>query len=356
MRFEGRKLQVSVFGQSHAAAVGAVIDGLPAGFRIDREKLQAFLARRAPGQGRFTTARKESDEPEFLSGLREDVTCGAPVCVAIRNRDTRSTDYEQFRRIPRPGHADWPALARYGANFDIRGGGQFSGRMTAPLCAAGGIALQILAEKGIRIGAHAASIGRQMDERFDPVHVRPEDFDRILENGFPTLNSDAGKQMLDEIELARTEEDSVGGTVEIAATGLPVGIGGALSDGLESELAAAYFTIPAVKGVEIGDGFFSALLRGSQENDAYTVRDGKVTPATNHAGGLLGGLTTGMPLIARLAFKPTPSIGREQQSVDLEKMEETRLRISGRHDPCVVPRAVPVAEAMTALVLLDRLL
>ena len=356
MHFEGKKLRISVFGQSHAPAVGAVMEGIPAGMRIDMDRLQSFLARRAPGQGRFTTARKETDMPEFLSGITDGKTCGAPVCIVIRNRDTKSADYDEFRRVPRPGHADWPALVRDGGNHDIRGGGQFSARLTAPVCAAGGIALQLLEERGIRIGAHAAAIGTQVDDRFDPVRVSAADFDRILANGFPTLSEKAGNEMLEEIEKAREEQDSLGGTVEVAATGLPVGIGDALFGGLESALGAAYFGIPAVKGVEFGDGFFAALMRGSQHNDAYTVQNGKVTPRTNHAGGLLGGMTTGMPLIARIAFKPTPSIAREQQSVDLEKMEETRLTIRGRHDPCVVPRAVPVTEAVTALVLLDRLL
>ena len=356
MLFQGKKLTVEIFGQSHAPAVGAVIEGLPSGFRIDREKLQRFMNRRAPGQGRFTTARKEADEPEFLSGLTEDVTCGAPVCAVIRNSDTRSKDYEQFRTVPRPSHADYPAITRYGENYDIRGGGPFSGRLTAPLCAAGGIALQMLEEKGIRIGAHIAAISNQRDRHFDPVLVSEADFAAIAANGFPTLSAQAGEEMLAEIENARKAEDSVGGTIEAAALGLPVGLGGPLGEGLESALAAACFAIPAVRGVEFGDGFFAALLKGSQHNDAYMMKDGKVKTRTNHAGGLVGGMTTGMPLIFRVAFKPTPSIAQKQQSVNLKTGEETELVIKGRHDPCVVPRAVPVVEAVTALVLLDEML
>lgn len=356
MIFRGKKLTVSIFGQSHAAAIGAVIDGLPAGFRIDREQLQAFLNRRAPGQGRLTTARKEADEPEFVSGLNGETTCGAPVCAVIRNGDTRSRDYDAFRRVPRPSHADYPAIVKYGESYDIRGGGPFSGRLTAPVCVAGGIALQMLAERGIRIGAHIASVSNQSDRRFDPLRVGPADFDLIAANGFPTLSRDAGEEMMAEIENARKAEDSVGGTVEAAAVGLPAGLGGPLFEGLESALAAACFAIPAVKGVEFGDGFFAALLRGSQHNDAYAMDGDRVVTRTNHAGGLVGGMTTGMPLIFRVAFKPTPSIGQPQQSVNLAEGRETELTIRGRHDPCVVQRAVPVVEAMTALVLLDEIL
>jgi len=356
MRFEGKKLTVQVFGQSHAAAIGAVIDGLPAGVRIDRERLQAFMNRRAPGQGAYATARKEADAPEFLSGLVEDVTCGAPVCAVIRNGDPRSSDYEAFRRVPRPSHADWPATVKYGSGYDIRGGGPFSGRLTAPLCVAGGIALQLLEARGIRIGAHIAAIGGVKDEAFDPVGVSAADFDRIADNGFPTLCREAGQEMLAAIEEARKEGDSVGGAVECAAIGLKAGLGGPLFEGLESALAHALFAIPAVRGVEFGAGFSAAGMRGSAHNDPYILREGSVATETNHAGGILGGISTGMPLILRVAFKPTPSIGKPQRSVNLETGEETELVIHGRHDPCVVPRAVPVVEAVTALVLLDEIM
>lgn len=356
MRFQGKKLTVQVFGQSHAAAIGAVIDGLPAGMNIDREALQAFLNRRAPGQGAYATARKEADMPEFLSGLVEDVTCGAPVCAVIRNGDARSSDYEQFRQVPRPSHADWPATVRYGAHYDIRGGGPFSGRLTAPLCVAGGIAMQMLKARGVRIGAHIASVGHAADEAFDPAGVSAAEFDRIAGNGFPTLRREAGEAILAEIEAARQDGDSVGGTVECAAIGLPAGLGGPLFEGLESALASALFAIPAVRGVEVGTGFAAAAMRGSAHNDPWVFREGRVKTETNHAGGIVGGMTTGMPLILRAAFKPTPSIGRQQRSVNLATGEETEMIIHGRHDPCVVPRAVPVVEAVTALVLLDELM
>ena len=356
MRFNGRCIQVSVFGQSHAEAVGAVAEGLPAGFRVDREALQAFLNRRAPGQGKHTTARKEADRPEFLSGLLEDVTCGGPVCLIIRNTDTRSGDYEALQDIPRPSHADWPARVKYGGAHDGRGGGMFSARLTAPLCAAGALALQWLRERGVEVFAHIASVGSVRDEAFDPVRVSAGVKERIAAHALPVLRDGAEAEMLAEIESARKEADSVGGTVECCATGLPVGLGGPLFEGLESDLAAAVFAIPAVKGVEFGSGFAAARMRGSEHNDPYTVENGKVRPATNHAGGIAGGMATGMPLLLRAAFKPTPSIGKEQQSVSLGRMETVRFTVKGRHDPCVVPRAVPVVEAVTALVLMDRIM
>ena len=356
MQFRGEKLTVTVFGQSHAPAVGMVMDGLPAGIQVDQEQLLAFMARRAPGQGSFTTSRKEADAPEFLSGLVENVTVGAPVSAVIRNSDTRSRDYSQFLTVPRPSHADYPARVRFGRDFDIRGGGQFSGRLTAPLCIAGSIALQWLEKRGAYVGAHIASIAGIEDASFDPVNVSARDFLRVQENGFPVLDPEAGKAMLAAVEEARQALDSVGGIVECAAVGLPAGVGDALFGGMESALSAALFGIPAVKGVSFGSGFESAGLRGSQNNDPYVVREGRIATVTNHAGGIAGGMTTGMPLICRAAFKPTPSIGLPQRSVNLDTMEETSLVITGRHDPCVVPRAGPVVEAVTALVLMDRLL
>jgi len=356
MRFNGKKLTVSVWGQSHADAIGAVMDGFPAGFRVDREALAAFMARRAPGQGAFTTARSEKDRVEFLSGLVDGVTCGAPLCLQIRNGDVRSADYEQMRDIPRPSHADWPAYVKYGEAHDVRGGGMFSARMTAPLCAAGALALQWLRERGVEVFAHIASVGSVRDEAFDPVRVSAGVKERIAAHALPVLRDGADEEMLAAIEEARKEADSVGGTVECCAVGLPAGIGGPLFEGLESDLAAAVFAIPAVKGVEFGSGFAAAGMRGSEHNDPYTIEDGRVRPAANHAGGIAGGITTGMPLLLRAAFKPTPSIGKEQQSVSLSRMEKVSFTVKGRHDPCVVPRAVPVVEAVMALVLMDRLM
>ena len=352
----GENIKVSIFGQSHSEAIGVVVDGLPAGFEVDMDALNAFLARRAPGQGKFTTARKESDMPEFVSGIVDGVTCGAPLCALIRNNDTRSGDYADLRDHPRPSHADYPAYVKFGAAHDIRGGGHFSGRLTAPLCIAGGIALQMLAGRGVRVGAHLCSVGDVQDERFDPVNVSERDFERIAANGFPVLDEMAGARMFDAIERARMDADSIGGTIECAATGLPAGLGDALFGGLEGRLSQALFGIPAVKGVEFGSGFEGARMRGSENNDPFVMQDGSVRTLTNNAGGILGGITTGMPLIMRVAIKPTPSIGRAQRSVSLSEGEPYELTIRGRHDPCIAPRAVPVVEAAAALVLLDMMM
>ena len=356
MRFEGKRLKVSVFGQSHGPAIGAVIEGLPAGIRVDEEALRALMRRRAPGQGSHTTARRETDEPRWLSGLKDGVTCGGPLTLMIENRDVHSADYAALQDVPRPSHADWPAFVKYGESHDVRGGGMFSARLTAPLCAAGGVALQCLAKKGVAVGAHIASIADVHDSAFDPVQVSRQDFAQILRHPLPVLDAAAGEQMLAVIEQARKAADSVGGVVECAALGLPVGLGGPLFEGLESSLASAIFAIPAVRGVAFGAGFAAAGMRGSAHNDPLGLREGKITPLTNHAGGVTGGLTTGLPLLFTAAFKPTPSIGQAQRSVSLSRGEETELVISGRHDPCVVPRAVPVVEAVTALVLLDRMM
>lgn len=352
----GESLRVSVFGQSHAAAIGVTVEGLPAGERIDLEALQRFLERRAPGRSPTATARREADRPEILCGLVDGVTCGAPLTAIIRNSDTRSGDYEQLRETPRPGHADFPAQIKYGGAQDLRGGGSFSGRMTAPLCIAGGICLQLLERRGIKVSAHIAEIGGIPDVPFDPMGLDSEAAERLAAAELPTLSPSAGEVMREAILSAAAEGDSLGGVVECMVTGLPVGLGGPLFGGLDGKLAAAVFAIPAVKGVEFGAGFDAARLRGSENNDPYAVKDGAVVTETNCAGGILGGMSTGMPLLFRAAFKPTPSIAKPQKSVKLSTLEETELVVSGRHDPCVVPRAVPVVEAVAALALYDALL
>ncbi|MBQ7519822.1 MAG: chorismate synthase [Clostridia bacterium] len=356
MEYKGKKLTVSVYGHPHGPCVGMVMTGLPAGVPVDTAALQAFLARRAPGQSSHTTARKEPDLPEFCSGLINGRTDGEPLRVEIPNQDIHSRDYAQFRDVPRPSHADYPALMKYGEAYDIRGGGPFSARMTAPLCAAGGIALQWLRGRGIRVGAHIASIGGVQDDPFDPVGVTAADFDRVLQHEIPVLNPRAGSAMLQAVDAVRQAGDSLGGAVECAVLGLPAGLGGPLFEGLESSLGAAIFAIPAVKGVAFGSGFEAAFMRGSEHNDPYRMQNGRVVTETNHAGGLLGGMTTGMPLILKAAFKPTPSIALPQKSVSLSRGEDVELRITGRHDPCVVLRAVPIVEAVTALALMDQML
>ena len=351
----GKLLKVSVFGQSHGRAVGVVIDGLPAGESVDLEELQRFLDRRRPGRNTLSTARSEADRPIFLSGLEDGVTCGAPLCAMIENSDPHSKDYSGLTDKPRPGHADYTAWVKWGGHADMRGGGHFSGRLTAPLCVAGGIAKQLLARRGIYVGAHLSSVGTEQDEPF-PLRPTSELFQAVSEKPFPVLNDGAGERMQALILEAKNALDSVGGVVECATVGLPAGLGGPMFDGVENRLAAALFGIPAVKGVEFGDGFDAARTRGSQNNDPFIIEDGQIVTETNRAGGVLGGITTGMPLVLRTAVKPTPSIGRPQRTVSLSAREPVELQIHGRHDPCIAHRAVPVVEAVTAAVLLDLLL
>ena len=351
----GRILRISVFGQSHGRAVGVNIDGLPAGEVVDLEELQRFLDRRRPGKSPLSTARRETDAPEFLSGLENGKTCGAPLCAVIWNSDQRSSDYAELRDKPRPGHADYTAAVKWGGLADMRGGGHFSGRLTAPLCVAGGIAKQILSRRGVYVGAHLASVAAVDDEPF-PLYPTPALFERIAAKPFPVLDDGAGERMREAILAARRDLDSVGGVIECAAVGLPAGLGDPMFDGVENRLAAALFGIPAVKGVELGAGFQAARLRGSENNDPFVMEEGRIRAETNRAGGILGGITTGMPLVLRAAVKPTPSIGRPQKTVSLSRGEDAELTVHGRHDPCIAHRAVPVVEAVTAAVLLDMLL
>lgn len=351
----GNLLKISVFGQSHGKAIGVVVDGLPAGEAIDLEELNAFLARRKPGKSPLSTARKESDAPVFLSGLENGVTCGAPLCAVIENSDQHSSDYTELRDKPRPGHADYTAFVKWGGQADMRGGGHFSGRLTAPLCIAGGIARQILARRGVYVGAHLWSVGTERDTPF-PLRPTRELFEAVAAKPFPVLDDQAGERMQSLILEARQAQDSVGGVIECAATGMPAGLGDPMFGGVENRLASALFGIPAVKGVEFGDGFAAARAHGSENNDPFIMEGGRVAAETNHAGGILGGITSGMPVVLRTAMKPTPSIARPQRTVSLSAGADTELVIHGRHDPCIAHRAVPVVEAVTAAVLLDLLL
>ncbi|MDD6261830.1 MAG: chorismate synthase [Clostridiales bacterium] len=351
----GKNLRISVFGESHGRAIGVYIDGLPAGERIDAEELQRFMDRRAPGKNRLSTSRKETDAPTFLSGIVDGVIGGTPVCAVIQNSDQHSSDYSELADKPRPGHADLTAFLKWHGSADMRGGGHFSGRLTAPLCVAGGIAKQILARRGIFVGAHLASVGTVCDEAF-PMLPSPELFESIAKKAFPVISDEAGERMQAEIRSAAESCDSVGGVIECSAIGLPPGLGSPMFSGAENRLAGALFGIPAVKGVEFGSGFEGAKSRGSVNNDPFTVENGRIATATNNSGGILGGITTGMPLVLRVAVKPTPSIAVPQNTVSLSKMEPAELRIKGRHDPCIAHRAVPVVEAVTAAVILDMIL
>lgn len=348
----GENLKLSIFGQSHGVAIGMTLDSIPAGLPVDTDALQIFLNRRAPGQNDWSTPRKEADRPEFLSGILDGFTCGAPIAAAIYNKSTRSGDYANLKDFPRPGHADLTAQIKYGGFQDAAGGGHFSGRLTAPLCIAGGLCKQWLEGMGIRVFAHIAAIAGISDTPFDPL---APDMDSIQPD-FPVINPDAGAQMRDAISAAKGDGDSVGGIVECAVTGLPAGVGEPMFGGVESRIAQIVYGVPAVKGVEFGAGFSAANLRGSQNNDDYVISDGQIRTVTNNAGGILGGITTGMPLIFRAALKPTPSISRPQQSVDLNDGKVQELIVKGRHDPCIVPRAVPVIEAAAAIAIFDMIL
>lgn len=346
----GERVRVTVFGQSHGEVIGCVVDGLPHGEAIDEARLQAFMDRRAPGRDRTATRRREADAPRIVSGLVDGKTCGAPLCALIENTDTRSSDYSALCDLPRPGHADYTAHLRYGGHQDARGGGHFSGRLTAPLCAAGGIAMQILARRGISIGAHILSVGDIED-----VPITPETLHAAAGNAFPAIDIPSGEAMRQAILETSAAGDSLGGIVECCAVGMPAGIGDHMFGGVENRLSAALFGIPAVRGVEFGAGFQAARMRGSEHNDPFCVRDGRIETTTNHHGGVLGGITSGMPIVFRVAFKPTPSIGMAQTTVSLSRMREETLTIGGRHDSCIVPRAVPCVEAVCAIVLLDML-
>lgn len=350
----GKNIKISIAGQSHSKGMGVLMDGFPVGFPVDLEKLQCFLNRRAPGQNAFSTKRKEADQPEFLSGLVNGVTCGAPILATIHNKDTRSSDYEQLKDIPRPSHADYSAQMKYKGFQDVAGGGHFSGRLTAPLCIAGGICSQYLEQEGIQIVAHIKQIRDKCAADITYESQPLEALLKIREKEFPTFDDTLTKQMQDEILLAAQKGDSVGGVIECVVLGLPAGVGDPMFDRLEGRISTAIFGIPAIRGIEFGNGFSSATLYGSQNNDPFYVdENGEVKTKTNHSGGILGGISNGMPVVFRVAVKPTPSIALQQQSISLSQLKNVPLEIKGRHDPCIVQRAIPVVEAATALAILD---
>lgn len=346
----GNKIKISIFGESHGAAIGVVIDNLPSGEKIDENKLQEFMQRRQGGNNPFSTPRKEADEVHFLSGIYQGFTTGAPLCAVIENKNTRSQDYNSD--IPRPGHADFTAHIKYGGFSDPRGGGHFSGRLTAPLCIAGGILIQILSRRGIEFISHIYSIGNICDIPFDPVCPDISGID----TEFPVLDPSVKEKMQNEILDAKKNADSVGGVIECAIKGVPAGIGNPIFGGIENRIAGAVFGIGAVKGIEFGLGFEASKRRGSTVNDPF-ITDGKtIKTETNNHGGILGGISSGMPIIFRTAFKPTPSISKIQKSVSLSHMTEAELKIIGRHDPCIVLRALPCIESAAAAVIADFLL
>lgn len=335
-----------IFGESHGPAIGVVLEGVPAGLELDLEQVQRELDRRKPGQDPTATARKESDLVEVLSGVFEGKTTGAPLAMVIRNSDQHSKDYESIRYTPRPSHGDYAGFIKSRGAQDYRGGGHFSGRLTAPLVAAGAVAKQVLAGRGVQVGAHISSIYGICDAALED----PAELKAVAEKSFPVLDDGKGEEMRQAILEAKEAQDSVGGAIECAVTGLPAGLGAPdFGCNVEGIFAQYLFAVPAVKGIEFGAGVAFSLMRGSEANDPFAVEDSQVVTKTNHAGGINGGITNGMPVTFEVTIRPTPSISLPQESVDLRTGEETEIEIHGRHDPCIVPRAVPVIEAAAAL-------
>ncbi len=355
MSYEGKNIKLTIFGESHASAVGVVIEGLPAGEKIDEEKIMRFMSRRMGGKA-WSTPRKEEDRPEFLCGLLNGKTTGAPLCAIIKNKNIRPADYENMKNIPRPSHADYPAFIKYGGANDKSGGGQFSGRLTAPLCVAGAICEQLLERKGVAVGAHLMRAAGISDTPFEPCNPDGGIFEAIKAKDFPVIDDEKGDEMKKQIARAREDSDSVGGIVECAVTGLSAGLGEPIFGSVEGRLSSMLFGIGGIRGIEFGSGFAAADMLGSVHNDPYCIENGEIKTVSNNHGGILGGLTSSMPIIFRAAFKPTPSIAKEQKSVDLDTMEEITLEIKGRHDPCIAVRAVPCVEAAAAITVLDILL
>ncbi|MBE6047718.1 MAG: chorismate synthase [Clostridium sp.] len=352
----GNNLKISIFGESHGGAIGINIDGLPAGVELDLDAIDKEMKRRAPGRSNLATARKEGDVPEIVSGFFEGKTTGTPLCAIIRNSDTRSKDYGKLKDLMRPGHADYTGKIRYGGFNDYRGGGHFSGRITAPLVFAGAICKQVLALKGIEIGAHIKSIKSQEDKMFDYTDISKETLINLKNMEFPLLDTSKEEDMREVILRAKKDGDSVGGTIECAILGIEAGIGNPFFDSVESTLSHLLFSVPAVKGVEFGLGFDLSKMYGSQSNDDYYYDDNhNVKTKTNNNGGILGGITNGMPIVFSTAIKPTPSISKKQNTINIENEENDELVIQGRHDPCIVQRAVPVIEAVAAIGILDLL-
>lgn len=351
----GKKIRVSIFGESHGSAIGAVIDNLPAGEYIDFNELQSFLKRRQGGNNKYSTPRKEADIPEIVSGVKDGYTTGAPLCLMIKNENTRSEDYKID--IPRPGHADFSAYVKYNGFCDLRGGGHFSGRLTAPICAAGGILMQILKRHGIDIVAHLSSVGAVEDNKIDMLTLDEEQLNKIKSGAFPAFSDDAGEKMQELIIGVRQEGNSIGGCVECGIYGIDAGIGNPIFDGIENAIASAVFGIGGVRGIEFGRGFEASKLKGSENNDEFYLEEGVVKTKTNNHGGVLGGITTGMPVVFNVAFKPTPSISVEQSSISFSKnVNVDSFSTKGRHDPCIVVRAVPCIEAISAIAIADFLL
>ena len=349
----GKKVKYSIFGESHGRGIGITIDGLPSGIKLDMDFINNEMQRRAPGRDEFSTKRSEGDKVEILSGYFNGYTTGTPLCGVIFNENQNSVDYDKLKNLARPGHADFTGKVKYSGFNDYRGGGHFSGRITAPLVFAGAVAKQILAEKGILIGSHILSIENVFDSYFDAVNLKNQLLIDILKKDFHVIDDIKGSEMKNIILKAKEEQDSVGGIIEAAILNLPCGLGEPFFDSIESNLAQLLFSVPAVKGVEFGKGFEITKVRGSQANDVPYMDNGSVKMKTNNNGGINGGITNGMPIVFRVAMKPTPSIAKLQNTIDMVTGENSEVSVTGRHDPCIVLRALPVIEACAAMSILD---
>lgn len=350
----GNKVKISIFGESHGPGIGVVMDGVPSGIKLDMDELLLNMGRRAPGKDKAATPRKEADTPNILSGVLNGVTTGAPICCVIENTNTRSGDYGNLLTKPRPGHADYSGFMRYNGYNDIRGGGHFSGRLTAPLVFAGSVCRQALALEGVKIASHIYSVNTINDTPFNPVCIDGELIKRLNQRSFPVINEDIEDKMREVIESARMAQDSVGGIIECCATGVKPGLGSPMFEGAENVISSIMFGVPAVKGVEFGAGFNITKMHGSESNDPFKYdENGRVITTSNNNGGILGGITTGMPIILRAAIKPTASISQQQQTIDLQAKENTTLVVKGRHDPCIVSRAAVVIESALAIALIN---
>lgn len=349
----GNKIKLSIFGESHGEGIGIVIDGIEPGIKINMDNIEKDMERRAPGRNSLSTQRKEGDKPEILSGIFNGITTGAPISMIIRNTDKRSRDYLKVKDIMRPGHADFPGYVRYNGFNDYRGGGHFSGRITAPLVFAGALAKEILKEKSIIVGSHIKQVGKVEDSSFDTLNLNKEDLEELLTKEFPVIDTNKIKDIKEEITSYRMEGDSIGGIVECAIVGLDAGIGNPFFDSLESTIAHLAFSVPAVKGIEFGAGFDFANMKGSEANDEYFIEDEKVKTYSNNNGGITGGISNGMPVIFRVVIKPTPSISKEQRTINIKNMTDEVLSVNGRHDPCIVQRALVGIEAIAAISILE---
>lgn len=351
----GENIKLCVFGESHGKAIGGVLDGMPSGEKLSYDEINLNMQRRMPGTSNISTARKEPDKVNFLSGIMDGYTTGTPIAFEIENVDHDLNAYINFSYIPRPGHADFAVYAKYGEHADLRGGGHFSGRLTAPITCAGSIVRQMLERKGIQISSHVFSIGDVYDDILDIVHLDEGIMKKLQSETFPVISDEKKKLMTDAILQVKEEGDSIGGTIECVMTGMPAGVGDPIFDGLESKIAHAMLSIPGVKGIDFGSGFDGARTRGSENNDTFSWREGKVVTKKNDHGGILSGISTGMPIYFKVAIKPTPSIKKVQQTVNLSTHDDETISVTGRHDPCIVPRAAVVVESLAALVLADSL-